>query len=95
MTRDEILAAAQQCISQDRHRTYGEARTNFANIAALWQAYLDGLDGNGLIPRDVAAMMALFKIGRFLTAPHHSDNAIDCAGYIALAGELSTVVDGV
>lgn len=90
MTRDEILAAAQQCISNDRNRTYGDASTNFANIAALWQAYLDGLGGKGLIPRDVAAMMALFKIGRALTSPYHEDNWVDGAAYLALAGEIST-----
>lgn len=93
MTRDEILAAAQQCVSVDRAATYGDAHSNFANIASLWQAYIDGLGGKGLIPRDVAAMLALFKIGRFINAPHHADNAVDCAGYIALAGELSTSGD--
>lgn len=45
MTRDEILAAARQCVSEDRAATYGDAHSNFANIASLWQAYLDGLGG--------------------------------------------------
>ena len=91
MTRDEILAAARQSVSEDRNRTYGDARVNLTNVANLWQAYFDAKDGKVLQPEDVAAMMALFKIGRFLSAPYHADNAVDCAGYIALAGELSTM----
>ncbi len=95
MTRDEILAAARQCVSEDRNRTYGEARPNFTNVANLWQAYVDAKAGKALQPEDVAAMMALFKIGRMVANPWHEDSAVDGCGYLALAGELSTQVDKV
>lgn len=90
MTRDEILAAAQQCVSQDRNRTYGVARSNFTNVADLWQAYIDAKDGKALQPEDVALMMALFKIGRMIANPSHEDSAVDACGYLALAGEIGT-----
>lgn len=86
MTRDEILAAARQCVSVDRAETYGDARTNFGNIASLWSAYL----GVPVTAVDAGAMLALFKIARFKANPAHHDSAIDCAGYIALAGEIAT-----
>lgn len=95
MNRDEILAAARQCVSVDRAETYGDASTNFTNVANLWQAYIDAKDGKCLKPEDVAAMMALFKIGRMVANPWHGDSAIDGCGYLALAGELSTQVDKV
>ena len=95
MTRDEILAAARQCVSVDRAATYGEARPNFTNVANLWQAYIDAKDGKCLQPEDVAAMMALFKIARMVANPRHGDNSVDACGYLALAGELSTQVDKV
>jgi hypothetical protein len=90
MTRDEILAAARQCVSEDRNRTYGSAAVNFTNVANLWQAYIDAKDGKALQPEDVAAMMALFKTGRMVANPAHVDSFIDACGYLALAGELST-----
>lgn len=95
MTRDEILAAARQCVSVDRAATYGASSTNFTNVANLWQAYIDAKDGKCLQPEDVAAMMALFKIGRMVANPAYSDSAVDGCGYLALAGELSTQVDKV
>jgi hypothetical protein len=90
MTRDEILATARQCVSEDRNRTYGRADVNFTNVANLWQAYIDAKDGKALMPEDVASMMALFKIARMVANPRHADNSVDGCGYLALAGEIST-----
>ena len=95
MTRDEILKAARQCVSVDRAATYGDARLNFTSVANLWQAYIDAKDGKALKPEDVPIMMALFKIARMVANPAHADGPIDACGYLALAGELSTMVDKV
>jgi hypothetical protein len=89
MTRDEILAAARQCVSVDRAATYGDARRNLANVARLWTGY----NGNTYSADDVAVMLALLKIGRHIAAPTHADNMVDAIGYLSLAGELSTTVD--
>ncbi len=89
MTRDEILAAARQCVSIDRAATHGDARTNFETIGRLWTAY----DGNTYTAHDVAVMLALFKVARIKANPAHADSTVDACGYLSLAGELSTSVD--
>ena len=40
MTRDEILEAARQAVTQDRAGTYGSPEDNFALIGRLWSEYL-------------------------------------------------------
>jgi hypothetical protein len=84
MTRSEILAAADQCISVDRDATYGSAADNLNRIAEMWSAYL----GHQLSAADVCWLMVLLKAGRKSSGKPHIDNAIDAAGYAALAGEL-------
>jgi hypothetical protein len=93
MNRDEILDAARDCVSVSRAATYGDAAANFANIAMLWQAYIDMLGGKGLTRHDIGPMLALFKIARHQANPSHVDSMVDACGYLALAGELSTHVD--
>lgn len=86
MRRAEILQTALQCITVDRAATHGEAENSFGLIAAYWSAHLD----HDVRPHDVAAMMVLFKLARMRGNPAHIDNAIDAAGYAALAGEIAT-----
>lgn len=93
MTREEILAAAKQCVCGDRDQDYGSPEKSFEMIAALWEAYLRrkcvGPDGYVCITgADVGAMMALFKIARIATGHGKADNWIDLAGYAACGGEL-------
>lgn len=99
MTRAEILKAAERCVCTDRNQQYGEPEDNFRTIASLWNSYLYGAGlmenptphvWKGLKPKDVAAMMALFKLGRIATGGDKADNFIDLAGYAACAGEIST-----
>ena len=84
MNRTEILNKANEYITKDRQSTHGDAEDSFANIANLWGAYLDKV----ISTQDVAIMMTLLKIARYKKNPSHTDNAIDMAGYAAIAGEL-------
>ena len=94
MTRDEILTAAQRCVSGDREQDYGSPENNFKIIAALWNSYLCGefLDESPeaaiIKPKDVAAMLALLKIARISSGHAKADNWIDLAGYAACGGEI-------
>lgn len=92
MTREEILAAAKQCVCGDRNQDYGSPEKSFEMIAALWELYLRQkcADGAGvrLTAADVGAMMCLFKLARIATGHGKADNWIDLAGYAACGGEL-------
>lgn len=96
MTREEILAAAKQCVCGDRDQDYGSPETSFNMIAALQEPYLRqkcvNPDGDVfIIGADVGAMMALFKIARIAAGHGKADNWIDLAGYAACGGELEGV----
>jgi hypothetical protein len=97
MTREEILAAAKQCVCGDRDQDYGSPETSFNTIAALWEPYIrekcvSSDDADVCITgADVGAMMALFKIARIATGHGKADNWIDLAGYAACGGELEDV----
>jgi hypothetical protein len=84
MDKTEILRTANEYITKDRQSTHGQAEDNFANISRLWSAYLD----YPITKQDVAILMTLLKIARYKHNPSYIDNAIDMAGYAALAGEL-------
>ena len=93
MTREEILAAANQCVCGDRDQDYGSPEKSFDMIAALWEPYLRQKCGGHicLTAADVGAMMCLFKLARIATGHGKADNWIDLAGYAACAGELEGV----
>lgn len=94
MTRAEILDKAKQIVTKDRNSQYGEPEDNFEVIAQFWNAYLMSMNGECpfLSAKDVAIMMALFKIGRIATARDlHADSYIDAAGYIACAAECAVI----
>ena len=86
MDKTEILKTANEIITRDRQATHGKAEDNFSRISAMWSAYT----GFSITPEDVAIMMAQVKMARFKHNPTYADNAIDMAGYAALAGELAT-----
>ena len=93
MTREEILAAAKQCVCGDRDQDYGSPETSFNMIAALWEPYIREKCVNTagdvcITGADVGAMMALFKIARIATGHGKADNWVDLAGYAACGGEL-------
>ena len=84
MNRAKILDTAKEFIMVDRAATHGSAEDNFGLIAAYWSAHL----GRNIKAHDVAVMMTLLKLARAKANPKHVDNAIDAAGYSALAGEI-------
>ena len=84
MNRSDILDTAKEVITKDRQATHGSAEDNFGLIAAYWSAHL----GRNIKAHDVAVMMTLLKLARAKANPKHVDNAIDAAGYSALAGEI-------
>jgi hypothetical protein len=86
MNRSEILDTAKAYITVDRANTHGSAEANFGLIAAYWSAHLN----MNIKPHDVAVMMTLLKLARAKSNPMHADNAIDAAGYSALAGEIGS-----
>lgn len=96
MTREEILNAAKECVCQSREADYSSPEYSFKAIADLWTDYLiaarlisdDPANFRGITPKDVAAMMVLFKIARVATGRNKSDNWIDAAGYAACGGEV-------
>ena len=83
MTRKELLETALKATTE-RGVEYGKPEDNFAPIARLWRCYL-GVPVNA---HDVAMMMVLFKVARAKSAPEHTDNLTDIAGYAACAAEL-------
>lgn len=90
MNRKEVLEAAIECVTKTRQDQHGNPENTFAMIADLWEMYLAhkyNIDFS-LEPYDVCMMMTLFKVARFGIGQHSDDNAIDGAGYFALANEL-------
>ncbi len=75
--RRAALKRVEGYVCKDRQATHGDAEDNFNTIAALWSAYF----GEAFNALDVAAMMALVKVARMKTSPHHLDNWDDLAGY--------------
>lgn len=70
-------------IIDNRGQDYGEAKESFERIASYWSAYL----GKELTGKDVAMLMALFKIARE-QGKHKHDNIVDAVNYLALTEVL-------
>ena len=91
---EEILREAIKCVCTDRNEQYGGPEDNFSCIAEYWQKFLEDHcvefgAGVCITPEDVAVMMMLFKIARYITADTPIvDTFVDIAGYAACAGEI-------
>ena len=90
--RGSVLDEAREIINGARQDVYGNPEDSFLLIAEYWTAYLrkkfgEEFDLERLSPKDIALMMALFKIAR---EQHQGkrDNLIDAAGYIGIAGDM-------
>lgn len=81
----DILDRAKQLVTGDRAATHGPAEQSFARVAGLWSALI----GVEITPPQAALMMAALKVSRGWDNPGHADNAVDLAGYAALAGQLA------
>lgn len=80
-----VLAEAEELIFGQREQDYGHPRGNFADIAGLWNIFLERRPPGPLSPSDVCAMMALLKMARLARTPGHRDSLVDAIGYLALA----------
>jgi len=87
-----LLSIADELISGDRAKEYGDKETMHDNIAKLWSAYLNV----HITGHDVALMMTLLKMARTKAGNGTEDTYIDMAAYSAIAGELKSrgSVDG-
>jgi S-adenosylmethionine:diacylglycerol 3-amino-3-carboxypropyl transferase len=94
--RAEILRAVEQIICRDRQGTHGAPENTFEVIACYWSLYLTKEMEKKVVidASDVAIMMTLFKISRLQANPFHEDNILDGIGYLAIAGELISNVQG-
>ena len=82
------LHEAARLVQGERSRDYGDAHTNFKNIACGWAVLL----GTEVTPDQVALCLSWLKLAR-LASPTISDEAatdrvVDGCGYLALAGSL-------
>lgn len=85
MKRADILDTAKQYVTQDRAADHGSMERNFDLIAQYWSLHV----GVTISSLDVGIMMAMLKLARMQNNPAHMDNYIDCAGYMACAGEIA------
>lgn len=92
MKRKDILDAALKCVNGDRDQQYGKPEDSFDIVARLWTDYLSGKNSpqHFIVSKDVAAMLALLKIGRISSGAAKDDNWIDLAGYAACGGEIES-----
>ncbi len=84
-----ILEAAEEIISGDRERVYGNPAKNLDTIAGMWTVWLRarGLlasDAASLNCDDVALMMVQLKLARLANDTWHMDSLVDAAGYLRL-----------
>ena len=84
--RAELLEEANKILHGKRSEDYGSIESNFGQIAALWNIYLERR--KSIEPHDVCAMMVLLKIARLSHKPDY-DGALDLAGYAACYAEAA------
>lgn len=80
-----ILTTAEEIINGQRAQDYGDAKENHERIATLWAAYKRGVE---FTPEDVAVMMILLKIARFMENGYHQDTVVDIAGYAGVLEKM-------
>lgn len=84
--RADLLHEAEVIVCNDREGQYGKPEDSFARIADYWTTYLQ----TEVTARDVAIMMALFKVARIQTGiGYKADSWVDAIGYLACGGEIA------
>jgi len=90
--RGKILMRALDIINGERQDQYGNPEDSFALIGKYWTEFLKAncaiIEGVQISPKEVAEMMALFKIARMSGQKAKRDNYLDCVGYLALAADM-------
>lgn len=87
----DILRNAAFLVSGERQRTYGDKTKNHANIADMWNAYLNIRPDHNLplTAFDAAVMVGLLKIARTQLGSYNPDDLLDGAAYLAIAAEIA------
>ena len=67
-----------------RGKTYGDAATHWADVAALWTI----LTGHPITAAQAVSMMIGLKQLRLKSTPHHHDSIVDIAGYAAVMANV-------
>lgn len=83
MKRNKALKKAEQLITGDRAKDYGDAYETHESIAKMWSVLL----GKEVTVHDVYRCMIAVKCVRLTKTPKHEDSMIDIIGYAALATE--------
>jgi hypothetical protein len=78
--REAILVQANDIVTTNRNKQYGEPEENFGRIADLWNAYIKGID-RPLNAGDVALLMVLMKVARLEENHNNWDSWLDLIGY--------------
>ena len=89
MNRSDILAQADELITETRAAQHGDAAKQFHKIADRWANIL-GVDVSA---EEVILMLIDLKIVRTIHAPRRADNWCDIIGYAALGAEIAKATD--
>jgi hypothetical protein len=89
MNRSDILAQADELITESRHDQHGDAHKVFALIADRWSNLL----GMPVSAEEAILMMIDLKLVRTLNSPRNADNWRDIIGYAALGAEIAKAED--
>ncbi len=71
-------------VFEKRGKTYGDAATHWADVAALWTT----LTGHSITAEQATSMMIGLKLLRLKSTPHHHDSIVDIAGYAAVKANV-------
>ena len=81
--RDLLLDEARDMINGPRDTEYGDATSNFTDIAKMWEPIF----GTEVNAEQVALALVALKLLRLAKKTDHRDSWIDLAGYAALGYE--------
>lgn len=86
--REQILAEGAALTAGERDKEYGPPAINMAASGALKAAFREHMVRDISLAELEAIDMALTKLGRLATGAAKRDTYVDCAAYIAIAGEI-------
>tara|TARA_R110002074_G_scaffold78926_3_gene178334 strand:- start:74 stop:439 length:366 start_codon:yes stop_codon:yes gene_type:complete len=91
--RQQMLRDAEQLVSNNRNKQYGDPTENMQRTAEMMAAYLGNRTGRTLEPHDVAAFGIILKLGRLAHDPTKLDSWTDVAGYASIGYEAIKKAD--
>lgn len=83
MENREILLRAAIEVTKLRNNQYGDPNQDFKRISGMLNALGFQLNGEILLPHDVALIMGCLKLSRLSWNPEKQDSWVDLAGYAA------------